>query len=118
MEINGRFWGSLQLAISSGVDFPSLSMDYYLNKKPYSLLSEYIVGHKLKWFCGILDHLIIRMKNTATNASNLPTRWQVAKELLVAGDEHTSFDVYDPEDKKPFFSECRSYLKNVLSRNE
>jgi len=28
MEINGRFWGSLQLAVSSGVDFPLLSLDY------------------------------------------------------------------------------------------
>ena len=27
MEINGRFWGSLQLAIDSGVDFPRLLMD-------------------------------------------------------------------------------------------
>ena len=23
MEVNGRFWGSLQLAIDAGVDFPS-----------------------------------------------------------------------------------------------
>ncbi len=24
MEINGRFWGSLQLAIDAGVDFPAI----------------------------------------------------------------------------------------------
>ena len=25
MEVNGRFWGSLQLAIDAGVDFPFLA---------------------------------------------------------------------------------------------
>ena len=24
MEINGRFWGSLQLAVDAGVDFPAI----------------------------------------------------------------------------------------------
>ena len=28
MEINGRFWGSLQLAIASGMDFPVLLLNY------------------------------------------------------------------------------------------
>lgn len=27
MEINGRFWGSLQLAIDAGVDFPRLLLE-------------------------------------------------------------------------------------------
>ncbi len=33
MEINGRFWGSLPLAIVSGVDFPSLLFDLLVDKK-------------------------------------------------------------------------------------
>ena len=28
MEINGRFWGTLQLAVASGVDFPVLLIEY------------------------------------------------------------------------------------------
>ena len=30
MEINGRFWGSLQLAIDAGVDFPAILLRYSL----------------------------------------------------------------------------------------
>lgn len=117
MEINGRFWGSLQLAISSGIDFPALYLDYNFDKKPASLLADYRVGHNLKWFFGILDHLIIRIKSgerLLEFPSDFPSRWQVTKELLKGGDANTSFDVYDSEDMKPFFSEVKSYIKDLF----
>lgn len=112
MEINGRFWGSLQLAVSSGVDFPALCLDYYLDMKPASQLADYQVGHKLKWFFGILDHLIIRIKNKEIPPESLSS-WQVAKELFKRGDANTSFDVYDAEDPKPFVSEITTYIRNL-----
>src|SRR5678815_1154177 len=34
MEINGRFWGSLQLAIDAGVDFPALLVAAALGEHP------------------------------------------------------------------------------------
>lgn len=116
MEINGRFWGSLQLAVSSGVDFPALCLDYYLDKKPSSPLAAYRVGHKLKWFFGILDHLIIRLKNKGSRITvppGSPSSWQVAKELFKSGGTNTSFDVYDTEDMKPFVAEFTTYIRNI-----
>lgn len=117
MEINGRFWGSLQLAVSSGVDFPTLCLDYYLGRKPASLLTHFTVGHRLKWFFGMLDHLIIRLKNDKCLLNipqGYPTCWHVVKDLLKTGDGNMSSDVYDPKDIKPFFSETKMYLKNIL----
>jgi hypothetical protein len=97
MEINGRFWGSLQLAVSSGVDFPALCLDFYFDKKPELHLNDYKIGHKLKWFLGIMDHLIIRLRR-GDRMINLPpetpSRPQVARELFKRGDANTSFDVY------------------------
>jgi len=116
MEINGRFWGSLQLAVSSGVDFPALSLDYYLGMKPDTPLSDFTVGQRLKWFYGILDHLIIRLKNGGSpfNVSpGIPARWKVAVELLKIGNGRSS-DVYDSNDIRPFISESKMYLKNFL----
>lgn len=116
MEINGRFWGSLQLAVSSGVDFPALCLDYCLGKKPASLLSSYKVGHKLKWFFGMLDHMIIRLKKDDRLQNLSPeslTRWQVTKELLRT-DANTSFDVYDSEDPNPFAWEVKDYIRNLI----
>lgn len=117
MEINGRFWGSLQLAVSSGVDFPGLYLEYCLDNKPPLLLDHYCVGHKLKWFFGILDHLIIRIKH-GDRLQKLPpgsyTRWQVVRELLKITDAKASSDVFDSEDLKPLVSEINSYIKNLI----
>jgi len=117
MEINGRFWGSLQLAVSSGVDFPVLCLNYYLVRKQASLLSVYTVGYRLKWFYGILDHLIIRMKNDGSPLNiqpGVPACWQVFKELMTFGDRNSSSDVYALNDIRPFFSETKTYLKHIL----
>lgn len=116
IEINGRFWGSLQLAVSSGVDFPVFCLDYYLKKKPACLVADYEVGYKLKWFFGILDHLIIRIRNREdTNLSlEFPTCWQVVGELIKIRDTNTSHDVYDSKDLKPFMLEFANYVGDLL----
>ena len=117
MEINGRFWGSLQLAVSSGVNFPALCLDYYLGKNPTSMVSDYTLGQKLKWFFGILDHLLIRLKNgngSLNISPEFPTCMQVIRELFKIGDRSTSFDVYDPKDIGPSISETKTYLKNII----
>jgi predicted ATP-grasp superfamily ATP-dependent carboligase len=115
MEVNGRFWGSLQLAVSSGVDFPALCLDYHLGAQLPSLLSDYLVGHRLKWVYGIIDHLIIRLKQ-GDDSFNLPpgapSRGQVIWEILQFVDKHTSSDVFDLKDLRPIISETKTYLMN------
>lgn len=118
MEVNGRFWGSLQLAVASGVDFPVISLDYYIAGQQASLLSDYKVGYRLKWFYGILDHLIIRLKNDGSPLNippGVPACWQVIKELMKFNYENSSSDVYDSNDIRPFISETKMYLKNIIS---
>lgn len=60
MEINGRFWGSLQLAIDAGVDFPSLLVRT-LADEPMPLLDTYRVGVRSRWFMGDFDALLMRL---------------------------------------------------------
>ncbi len=61
MEVNGRFWGSLQLAIDAGVDFPALLVrcaagDAVLECRTYRL------GVRSRWFWGDVDHLYLRWR--------------------------------------------------------
>ncbi len=113
MEINGRFWGSLQLAVFSGVDFPALCLDYYLGVKPSAPCCDYQIGQRLKWTFGLLDHLIIRLKSGRRFNAMLPpgssTLLHVTKELLGGGGSGISLDVYDPQDPKPFAAEAQAY---------
>lgn len=58
MEINGRFWGSLELAVAAGVDFPSLALDVATGAKR-ALQSTYRVGLQSRWLGGDLDALLM-----------------------------------------------------------
>jgi len=61
MEINGRFWGSLQLAIDSGVDFPSLLVRCAAGESVPGQ-RDYRVGVRSRWFWGDVDQLYLRLK--------------------------------------------------------
>jgi len=67
MEINPRIWGSLQLAIDSGVDFPRLLYDLMVESK-WPDQVRYRTGVRSRWLMGDLDHLLItlRRRNGAT----------------------------------------------------
>ena len=60
IEVNGRFWGSLQLAIAAGVDFPYLTYQLAVGERP-SVPRALPVGVKNRWLLGDLDHLLIRL---------------------------------------------------------
>jgi hypothetical protein len=119
MEINGRFWGSLQLAIACGVDFPALLLDYLQGKEPQQVLGDYRVGHKLKWFFGTLDHLLIRLKNSDAQLNlppGSPSKCQALVDFMNVFEDDSSFDVYDRDDPEPFWFEARSYIRQALGR--
>lgn len=117
MEINGRFWGSLQLAIACGVDFPALLLDYHQGKDLKVSLGEYRVGQKLKWFYGTLDHFLIRLKNRSESLNlpkDAPSKWGAAVEFFKIWEKNTSFDVFDRGDLGPFWFESRAYIRQAL----
>ena len=60
MEVNGRFWGSLQLAIDAGIDFPTLLVRCALGQEPRTQ-SSYRIGIRSRWFWGDVDHLYLRL---------------------------------------------------------
>ncbi len=66
MEINGRFWGSLQLAIDAGVNFPRLAVDIALEQA--SPIDTYRVGVRSRWFWGDVDAMIsLLLRSRATS---------------------------------------------------
>ena len=70
MEVNTRFWGSLQLAIDAGVDFPALLVSNELNLglKP---VAGNKIGQRLRWLLGDLDSLYIYLKSNYTKKQKL-----------------------------------------------
>jgi len=64
MEVNGRFWGSLQLAIDAGVDFPALLVDRALGGASHAAAVAYRRGLRGGWWWGEVDHLLARLRRS------------------------------------------------------
>jgi predicted ATP-grasp superfamily ATP-dependent carboligase len=114
MEINGRFWGSLQLAIASGVDFPVLFLHMLTQSaQKRGADDNYRIGLRMKWFLGTLDYLLIRF-HTKDSALDLPpgsgSKAKALYEFLKLAEKGTVFDVIDRKDIGPFCNEIQYYL--------
>jgi predicted ATP-grasp superfamily ATP-dependent carboligase len=120
MEVNARFWGSLQLAVSSGVDFPHLLYNAVTGNKPEKAVS-YRKGLYSRWELGDLDHLLIRMKGSRRGL-NLPPgapskRETLSRFLKDFFQPEIRSEVFRGDDPGPFFFELNRYVKDILRRN-
>jgi len=112
MEVNGRFWGSLQLAIDAGVDFPHLNHQLALGL-PLDLPASYRIGVRSRWWLGDLDHVIARMLHDRANLpGDAPSRWRTALAFVTPW-RNGRPDVFRREDPRPGFRELRQYAGHV-----
>lgn len=68
MEVNCRFWGSLQLSIDSGLDFPWLWLQL-LTDATRPAAPAYRTGRRLRWLLGDVDNLLIQLRDSSLTAS-------------------------------------------------
>lgn len=110
IEINGRFWGSMELSIICGINYPALYVDYLTNSN-IDVVKDYIIGKRMKWILGDLDNHLIRIKSGKEKISTL------AREFLQIKDHRTSFDVFKTDDIKPFLLEVKEYILDIFCSN-
>lgn len=105
MEINPRFWGSLQLAIDSGIDFPWL---LFLVSTGQPLPNSVWKHRRVRWLLGDLDRLYLVLKApTAT--------YSVGEKILellrfLKPGLRTRHEVNRWRDLRPFWFELKQYL--------
>ena len=98
LEVNGRFWNSLPLAIYAGVDFPALLAEI-AETGDTKAVPTYREGVRCRWFLGDARHLIEVWRGAPKGfpgafPSRLPT---LGKFLLpVPGTYHDNFMLRDP----------------------
>lgn len=107
MEINGRLWGSLQLAIDCGMDFPWLMYQSALGEQP-TIADAYLLHRRLRWLLGDVDNLLIQIRQH-------DKRWK--SKLAAVGGFLGSFvdfsarqEVFRWSDPMPGARELRSWL--------
>jgi predicted ATP-grasp superfamily ATP-dependent carboligase len=113
MEINPRFWGSLQLAIDAGADFPALLHEMIV-KGDIAPMGDYRVGVRSRWLLGDLDHLLLRLLRSRQSLNlppGAPGRLGVVSSFLNFFDPRTRLEIERWEDFRPAWFEWRRYLR-------
>ena len=112
MEINGRLWGSVQLAIDAGVDFPRLLVEAALGRQP-AAPPGWRVGARSRWLWGDIDHLLLRLTRSPTQLSLPPgagSRLAAIGRFLRWNPFREADSVFRFDDPGPFFRESRQWL--------
>ena len=105
IEVNPRFWGSIGLAIQSGVDFPYLLYRMAVDGDVPPVM-EYVNGVKVRWIMGDLQGIAEQLKNLHKISSN-----QAEKSTA------TGFDDFYWDDPLPFLGEIYfSVIKRIKTR--
>ena len=117
MEINGRFWGSLQLALDAGVDFPRLLVEAALGTAPVPV-SGYREGVRSRWFWGDVDHLLARLLRSPARLALPPDAPSRARATLewVASLTRGRDQVFRLADPAPAWRESVDWFRSVLGR--
>lgn len=99
MELNPRFWGSLQLAIISGVDFPYLILKM-ARRESFEPVLHYEAGKRCRWLLlGDILHFL-----------NHPNRFHLHPSFFHFFDPNTSYDIISKDDPLPLLGSVATFF--------
>ena len=116
MEINGRFWGSLPLAVRAGIDFPYLQWQV-AHGAVGEVPKTYRIGLRMRWTAGEIARLI-EIATSSSTRRRLGYRWftpivQAARSF----DPRTTSALFSIRDPIPELRDASTAtIRTVLSR--
>jgi predicted ATP-grasp superfamily ATP-dependent carboligase len=116
IEVNGRFWGSLQLAVDAGLDFPNLACELALGHRP-RLAPPYKIGVRSRWLLGDLDHLLLRLFRTDRSLqlpASAPSRLRTMVDFVRSAVDGSRDGIRSGDDPRPFAHELREYAHALV----
>lgn len=111
LEVNGRFWGSLPLAVTSGADFPRMLFDLLVNGHigripcPRTGLRSRHLVNDFNWWLGLLR---------GREEGSFPRA--VLRETIALLDLHDRIDSLTLDDPRPAFEELRGIAHYFYGR--
>ena len=112
IEINARFWGSLQLAIDCDANFPALLYDTALGSTT-TPPQGYHVGRQLRWLLGDIDNLYITLKRREF-AQTARDRLAAIGRFCIPWRPGLRYELLRPSDPCPAVFAVRAYLSRAF----
>ena len=113
MEINARLWGSLQLAVDAGVDFPVALVQMALGHD-ITPPGPAVAGVRTVWELGEVDHalaLLRRSREELHAPSTLAVGWRAALRALADHGWGDRPEVFRWSDPMPFVAELSRWIR-------
>lgn len=106
MEVNARFWGSLQLAIDAGADFPAWLASN--DPPPFDVKK----GARLQWMLGDLDRLWLVAK-AARKGEKVRLGKEIAHFVASLCNPQIRSEVFRWSDPKPGWHELKRWCAGL-----
>ena len=119
MEVNGRFWGSLQLALDAGMNFPFLYYRLAIGEDAPGQF-DYKAGGRSRWLLGDLDQLLIRWTHPDRKNGFSPyktSKLRSSLDFMKFYERDLHYEILRFEDPAPGWYECKSYLQALIPRS-
>ncbi|HEY3448674.1 MAG TPA: hypothetical protein VGK67_20115 [Myxococcales bacterium] len=111
LEMNGRFWGSLHLALAAGVDFPRLLIDDFFGW-PVEPVRSWRLGVKSRHtFPAEVEHVWTKLKDPALRP--LARAWPIAEFALLGADPRVRSDLSFPGDGGLYWRQLASWARTA-----
>lgn len=109
MEVNPRLWGSVQLAIDAGADFPALALALHRGEPIPPV--EPRVGVRSRWLLGDLDHLLVGLRRPAARRATGRGAGRLVLDFLRGFADTSREEILRRDDWRPFLRELRGRLR-------
>ena len=118
MEINGRLWGSLPLAVKAGVDFPALYVDLLNGKRPTARVDRYPAGVRSRNLEAELIWVgsVLRGSSRIDDTSRLPRRREAVKTLARLAWPADGYDILSLRDPAPGVAEVLRVVAKLAGK--
>jgi predicted ATP-grasp superfamily ATP-dependent carboligase len=113
MEINARLWGSLQLAVDAGVDFPVALVQMALGHA-ITPPGPVVAGVRTVWELGEVDHALALLRRSRVELhapSTLSVGWRAALRALTDHRWSDRPEVFRWSDPMPFVAELSRWIR-------
>ena len=114
MEINPRFWGSLQLSIDAGLNFPYILYSLLVHKN-HPTRVDYKENIMSRWLLGDLDRVYLILKNHSQTQYSIRDKLFEILQFLKLWSPRTNYEINRLTDIHPFIYECKNYIKSIFS---
>ncbi len=113
MEINARFWGSMNVAIKSGVDFPYL-LYLLANGEQVPSIFDYRVGVKYRWLDADQQNFCLVLKSVEKPVNvDYRDKLSAVIRFLKFYEKNLHYDGFSWSDPLPFFMN-EAFYANVM----